>query len=178
MLEKCEQLKQQGLSDSTLKDFVVKFPESNRIMAINEIDHDLSPWSEFPEKSKATTFADYFRKKYQIETNIRPQNMLVHLDYVDRKKNFLLKMGTNGNDDQNSTMISKRQKKKNARKVLFIAEHLDFYAFKFDELSLFMMIPDIFHRTNTLFKARKFQLLIENELVAKLNIPKVILFYD
>lgn len=143
---------------------MVKLAFENRLMRIREVCFHMSPASAFPD-SKSSNYAEYFGSKYGAVTNDMKQCLIETEHLLSPGFNYLLRSAK-----VLSSASSAKRVKTSLKKIHFIAEHLKLIPFDESELNVLFMIPNIFHRLNSILKASKFQRLMEKELKNKLKI--------
>lgn len=136
----------------------------SQVISIKGIENSLTPASEFPNKAlKSHNFKDYFKTKYELDT-IHDNSPLVEVTYVSKNMNFILR-------SQNHS-IQKNKKQPNY-KILLIMEHLKHIPVKPNQTFKFSMFPSIFYRLDCILRARKLQLIIQNEMKLCLGLENV-----
>lgn len=155
--------------NAKLDGVLTKLAFQSRFMRIKQVCRDMTPACPFPDQ-KISNYAEHFRIKYGMDTKYMGQSMIEAVHFQSPGFSFLLRSG------QASTSSKKAQN--DIQRLHFIPEHLRVIPFQENELFVWFMIPNIFHRMNSLLRAVKFQKIMEKELSAKLNIVnKVKLFF-
>jgi hypothetical protein len=148
-------------SKLTNKLFKLKM-DKRRLLKFKMLETKLNPLSLF-KKSDSTTssFRDYFKQKYDIDTEEELNQPLVELNTIDYHRKFISKI---------QKLNKSGTEKEKAYRELFICEHVIILPFETSQLSMLLMIPSIFYRINCLLKLSKLKNLIENQLRMDLKI--------
>lgn len=147
--------------DENFQNQIVKFnAKVKRLMIVKDLDFTMSPLSKFPNEELAKTFSEYHQIKNGLST-LHDDQPLVEINYLNINANFILR--------NSGYKISRKEKSRNTRE-LFLMEHLTPIPIKENQLSLFSMLPSIFYRVNCILKAKKFQLMVEKQILSSLKL--------
>lgn len=137
-----------------------------KLCVIKQVHYDMTPLTPFPNTVKAGNFKEYHQNVNKLPTS-KDTQPLVEVEKFSLNSNYILR---------SRTLKTSTQEKKPNYKELYILEHLKLIPFESDHINLFSMLPTIFYRANSILKAQKFQLLIENYIKENLKIEQV--FYE
>lgn len=149
------------ISKLTNKIFKLKMNQF-RLLKFRMLDTKLNPLSLFKRDNDSITssFKDYFKEKYGIETEEMNQP-LVELNSIDYQRNFIAKP---------RKLKKLKSEKERTYRELFICEHVTIIPFEVCHLVMLHMLPTIFYRTNCLLKLNELKALIENQIRIDLKI--------
>ena len=119
------------------EDMVVtkNYMESRQRFAVVKVRDDLSPWSPFPDRSKAKTYEGYFRQNYGKSVTIKDQP-LIELKDISGRVNFL---------------VDRKQSSKSKHAAIIVVPELcDVVPVQASLLSVSFMLPSILYRLNAL----------------------------
>lgn len=135
--------------------------KKNCLYKVKSIDFTKSPatLTDF-KSSKNKSFREYFKSKYEKETVNEDQPMVelerirgVRLMHLNRKKK------SKSDNPQPSDYAE-----------LYISEHVYLLPFNLNIMRRVELMPSIYYRMNTILRARKLCLILENYIALKLNI--------
>lgn len=144
---------------------LVRNQSCHRFFIKNIIDK-MSPLSAFPT-NEAKTFKEHFETIYGMHT-CEDNQALVEVDRIQINMNYI---------NQNTLVDNIEKTNKSLMyKTLFIVEHLLVLPFMKKYVKALSMLPAIFQRSNSIQKALKLKILIENSITLNSSSKKV--FYD
>ena len=112
-----------------------KYAESRQRYAVLAVRHDLTPLSPFPDKSKGSTYEDYFRQSYGVHVTDKKQS-LFEVKEISGRVNFL---------------VDRKPGSKSKRDVFcLIPELCEVFPIRASLLCMSQILPSILQRVNSL----------------------------
>ena len=139
-------------------------PKTNCLYKVKSIDHTQSPASFTDLKgSKVISIKEYFLDKYEKET-VNENQPMVELERITgvRLKHLNRKPKSKSDNPQQSEY-----------KEYYICEHVCLLPFNLNILRKVELLPSIYYRMNTILRARKLCIIIENYIASKLYIQVI-----